>query len=411
VSQTELLAVLADTGLPDPLDMAERNHLLLVKNAATKLLKMASFDQLIEMESSLASKAEISLSHHLAVKLAKSRKAIEGLSGPVHVSVVFAAYKEHTRIVTRDDHEHGEDFLVRKAQQLDWLADSTPHLTWDLTLVDDGCPEGTGKIAQQIIEDKELGERVKVLFLEDAIAAKAPMAVGLNSTADSQKGGAVLHGMWTAAQESHKGTHVVIFTDADLSTHLGQVGLLLDPILTGRAQVAIGSRREPTSSVIKVGTRNNRGKLFIYLWKRLLPELKGIIDTQCGFKAFRADTLEKILDGVSERKFAFDIELLIKAAKAGYSTERVPLAWIDSDAASTTADIQPYLPMLNSVVGYFRRYEEPNPTSEAFANLIERIDQTTWNRMVDNVPASIVDHEPVELEDWAGVSAEDLAKI
>jgi hypothetical protein len=50
--------------------------------------------------------------------------------------------------------------------------------------------------------------------------------------------------------------------------------------------VAIGSRREPDSVVVKQGTRNDRGKLFIYLWKRMVPVLGDIIDTQCGFKAF-----------------------------------------------------------------------------------------------------------------------------
>ncbi|MBD3854575.1 MAG: hypothetical protein IFJ96_07305, partial [Acidobacteria bacterium] len=157
-------------------------------------------------------------------------------------------------------------------------------------------------------------------------------------------------GMWAALQQQREG-HVVLMTDADLSTNLGQCGLLVDPILNGGADAAIGSRREPTSVVVKKGVRNTRGKLFIYLWKQILPELAGIVDTQCGFKAFRAGPLRETLSDMIEMQFAFDIELLIKTGlRRRDSIRKVAIAWIDSEAESTTTDLQPYLPMLRKMV-------------------------------------------------------------
>ncbi len=41
--------------------------------------------------------------------------------------------------------------------------------------------------------------------------------------------------MWTAAAEDGSPDHVIAYTDADLSTHLGQLGLLIDPIVRGGA--------------------------------------------------------------------------------------------------------------------------------------------------------------------------------
>ena len=55
----------------------------------------------------------------------------------------------------------------------------------------------------------------------------------------------------------------------------------------------------PTSVVVKQGHRNTRGKLFIYLWKGMIAPLAGIIDTQCGFKGFSAETVREITDGLS----------------------------------------------------------------------------------------------------------------
>ena len=157
-----------------------------------------------------------------------------------------------------------------------------------------------------------------------------PAVRGLISTADSQKGGSIEYGMAVAAQDRSP-NHVVVFTDADLSTHLGQLGNLIEPILRHGHDSAVGSRREPLSVVIKSGARNARGKLFIYLWKRLIPQLSPIIDTQCGFKAFRASVAEAIVRDTIEKRFAFDIELLLQTelARPG-SIARVPIAWIDS---------------------------------------------------------------------------------
>lgn len=347
----------------------------------------------------------------LAMKLAQSKQQIMALQSEVRVSVVFAVYKEHNRLRTQAEHPHGEDFLVRKVEQIQWLLDAAPRATWSMLIVDDGCPEKSGEIAQQIIDARELGDRVKVLFLQNAIDIGHAAARGIASTADSQKGGSIEYGMAVAAQDSDP-NHVVVFTDADLSTHLGQLGLLIEPIVAQGYDAAIGSRREPLSVVIKGGARNARGKLFIYLWKRLIPQLSPIIDTQCGFKAFRASAAEAIVKDTIEKRFAFDIELLLRTqlARQG-SIMRVPIAWVDSEAASTTAELQPYLPMLQSIVRIAGRYLPPNERAASFANLIDSLDEESWTRLASQVPPVIADREPIELEAFDGVSADDLEEI
>jgi len=94
----------------------------------------------------------------------------------------------------------------------------------------------------------------------------------MGDTSESQKGGSILYGMYHIARQK-KENHVVLYTDADLSTHLGQAGLLTKPILEDGCLAAIGSRRKKHSVVIKQGQRNDRGKLFIYFWKRVLPSI------------------------------------------------------------------------------------------------------------------------------------------
>ncbi len=393
-----------------PLDLTDARDLARTREAADDLLAggptLADLDGL---ESALArDRAATPLLVHLAVKLACSRTIVAALREPRHTSVVFAVYKETTRIRAKAEHEHGEDFLARKLEQLGWLFDPFPHLGWDLTVVDDGCPDGSGRLAADILRKRFPEAPARVIHLGDAIGRGDLVTRPMTSTADSQKGGSILYGFAEMTRE-RRPNHVVLFTDADLSTHLGQIGLLLDPIVNGDADAAIASRREPTSIVVKKGSRNVRGKLFIYLWKRMLPVLGEIVDTQCGFKAFRAEVAREIIAESLEKKFAFDIELLLKTElRRPGSVAKVPIAWIDSEAASTTTDIQPYLPMLQSVARMRRRYLPADATADAFAGFVEGLSEERFAALLERVPTAVAEREPIEFGSWAGVSVADL---
>ncbi|MDJ0974133.1 MAG: hypothetical protein QNJ98_06710 [Planctomycetota bacterium] len=396
---------------PPSIDLTDRADLDQVTTTAERLLAhYPALHTLYALGVHMAERRDVMpVALRLASKLAKSKRIVSALEAPVHVSVVFAVYNEHHRILSRAAHAHGEDFLVRKVEQLAWLFGNREGFTWELLVVDDGCPNGSGALAERIAAKHEWQDRVRVLYLADAIEQGLGVAAGLTSTADSRKGGSILYGMWKAAQVEHE-RHVVVYTDADLSTHLGQTGLLVGPILSQDKAAAIGSRRRLTSVVIKRGMRNRRGKLFIYLWKRLIPVLGPIIDTQCGFKAVRADVVRQVVELVEEKGFAFDIELLARiAVRHEDGIEIVPIGWIDSEAESTTTDLQPYLDMIQSIAELYRKHLPRDPRADAFADFILSLDDAGWDALVDAVPDAIANREPAELTAYDGVSAADLA--
>ena len=398
---------------PPALDLTVEEHLQQAATAADELrAAYPSLQTLDELEKTLArDKDAYPLLLHLAVKLAKSKQIVSGIDAAVHISVVFAVYKENIRILTRKEDPRGENFLMRKIWQLNWLFDEFPNFSWDMLVVDDGCPDGSGRIAQHILDEKYDGDNVRVLFLQDAINQNLPVIRPMTSTNDSRKGGSIEYGMWVAAQQEHP-NHIILFTDADLSTHLGQTGLLVGPIVQENADAAIGSRREPESIVVKTGTRNVRGKLFIYLWKRVITNLDDIVDTQAGFKAFRAGVVRDIIEDMIEKQFAFDIELLVKTElRRPGSIVKVPIAWIDSDALSTTTDLQPYLGMLKSMVAMYRRYLPDDPASDDFADFLTSLTEDEWQTLVDHVPPAIADSEPYTFSDFDGVSVADFEAI
>lgn len=396
-------------------DITNANHWDFIETLAQQLYNNTIHaNELAAVENIVtANKETYPMMVQIAVKIALSKRLLSALNQNVHISIIFAVYKENRRILTREQDKLGEDFLIRKIKQMQFLTGDFENISWDMFVVDDGCPENSGKIAQQILKsnNKFNTDNVKVLFLKEAIEQTPDVVRPLKSTDESRKGGSIEYGMYMAAQQQ-KTNHVIIYTDADLSTHLAQSGLLVNGIINHGRKAVIGSRREEKSVVVKKGTRNTRGKLFIYLWKRLIPQLSYIIDTQCGFKAFDANIVNQIIKDTIEKKFAFDIELLLKTELLEHhSIEKAAIAWYDSEAASTTTDIQPYLSMLKVVAAMYRRYLPANPVSGEFALFIENLTEKQWQNLIEHIPAEIANGEPATFDRFDGVGVDRFKKL
>ena len=138
------------------------------------------------------------------------------------------------------------------------------------------------------------------------------------------KGYAVRTGMLMA-----KGKYI-FFMDADLSTPLAEVLSFLDHFTSHQeVQILIGSRAHARSQILRRQhpIRENMGKMFNMLVQRLA--MKGIKDTQCGFKAFRAEACREIFSRQRLNGFAFDVEVLVLARELSYLIEVLPVRWIN----------------------------------------------------------------------------------
>ena len=399
---------------PEQIDLANNEHLKKIIEIAEVILQQGyNFSKIESIEDELFEKLHPSTSFMLLVlKIVKSKMLTSKISKPLLISVVFAVYKEHNRIKKQSEHPHGENFLLKKVDQLEWLFQDVPDLKWELIIVDDGCPEGSGLIAQDIVHKYGLNNKVRVLHLAQAIYRKYAPVRDLHSTSNSQKGGSIIYGMWDGIRRSKIKNQIVIYTDADLSTHLGQAMLLVEPLLDRANLAAIGSRREPKSILVKPVKRDNRGKLFIYLWKRLIPNLQSIVDTQCGFKAFRADVVSNLIKNLIEKKFAFDLELLIKTELLQKnSIVKVPIAWIDSEKASTTVDLQPYLTMLKSIAKMSENYFPEAKASNTFIDFIANLQEQEFRILLKNIPDAIMRRDPAEFTKYDQIGIDDFKAI
>jgi hypothetical protein len=341
------VAVLSQN-LPDEIDLTDSNQDKLIHKAATDLMdKYSDISALKNLDKWLTSDPENYKNAMLLVsKLALSKIYVKQINSPLHVSLVVAMYNEHNRIrPKRSDNPYGEDFVRRKVDQMGWLLKDSP-VSFNMILVDDGCPCQSGEIAEQII-GTEGYRNVKVLCLDDDIKCQSPVIIGLESTSDSRKGGSIQYGMWQALEDYSEGDtpHIVVYTDADMAAPVNAIGLLLEK-QNDKTMVTIASRYEAGSICRGPWGKNGevqgltefdrrmvglRGLVF----STLFPHTGKITDTQCGLKAFNAQLLRQILSKTEVRTFSFDIELLLLAADAGSAIASAPIYWHDSFAESS----------------------------------------------------------------------------
>ena len=90
---------------------------------------------------------------------------------------------------------------------------------------------------------------------------------------------------------------------------------------------------------------------------------------------------------------------------------RVPIAWIDSEAESTTTALNPYLTMLKSIAGMSRKYLPSHPEAEDFVTFIESLDEDQWSQLVENVPGAIACADPLCFGRFDEVTPDDLRLI
>jgi hypothetical protein len=140
-----------------------------------------------------------------------------------------------------------------------------------------------------------------------------------------------------------------MFSDADLSTPLEETPKLIEPIANGEIDIAFGSRAIDRSLIgqHQPWRREQAGRIFNLL-VRIATGLP-FWDTQCGFKAFRLHVCRPIIEAARIDGFAFDVELLFLAQRAGLRIREIPVRWNHAEG-SKVQFIRDSLPMLREVM-------------------------------------------------------------
>ena len=175
----------------------------------------------------------------------------------------------------------------------------------DLLVVDDNSPDGTGEVADKLAAEDS---HVHVLHRERKAGLGAAYIAGFR---------------WALDQ----GYGVVVEMDADGSHLPEELPRLLDAL--AGADLVLGSRYVPGGTVVNWPKSREMLSRGGNTYARLLLGIK-LKDSTGGYRAYRASTLRQIaLDEVESQGYCFQIDLAMRAIRAGLTVTEVPITFVE----------------------------------------------------------------------------------
>jgi len=206
------------------------------------------------------------------------------------------------------------------------------RLDGSVVIVDDGSPDGTGELADEISREHP---NFKVFH--------RPRKAGIGS--------AYREGFRMAIEE---GCELVFEMDSDLSHDPSFIPDFLRAIDEGW-DVIIGSRYVPGSKVIGWSWHRSLVSKVANFLSRHLAGLK-VCDATSGYRAIRAGSLCKVdLDGILSDGYAFQIELLFELDRITKKIREIPTTFVNRRKGKSKLSIMDIVQFARTIVGLSAR--------------------------------------------------------
>ena len=205
-----------------------------------------------------------------------------------YLSIIVPAYNEEKRIV--------ETLNRLKAYMKDI------RYRYEILVVDDGSDDGTRELVKKFI------------------FRNSSMALRLIEERHRGKGHAVKTGILAA-----KG-RFVLFMDADASVPMEKIADFTSCLEQDEKDIVIASRDVSGANRYNEPViRHIASRAFNLLVRAFL--MRGLSDTQCGFKAFQGRVARDLFQRACIDGFSFDVEILYLAQRRGKTIGELPVEW------------------------------------------------------------------------------------
>lgn len=174
-------------------------------------------------------------------------------------------------------------------------------------VVDDGSPDGTGDLADELAEGNEL---IHVMHRTEKAGLGAAYVAGFR---------------WGLGREYA----TIVEMDADGSHAPEDLPRILDAL--GGADLVIGSRYVPGGGSVNWPASRKLISRGGNVYSQLALGVK-IKDITAGFRAYRREVLEKLpLDEIASRGYCFQIDLAWRTLRAGFEVVEVPITFTERE--------------------------------------------------------------------------------
>ncbi|XP_049888193.1 dolichyl-phosphate beta-glucosyltransferase [Pectinophora gossypiella] len=250
----------------------------------------------------------------------KNKLKLPSIKDPyeVHLSVVVPAYNEEERLPPMLD--EAVEFLENRLKVL-------PSYKYEILVVSDGSKDNTVKVAESYAE-KYGTEKIRCLELIKNRGKGGAVRLGIQSS----RGAVILFADADGASKFEDLTKLeAALTDIvhnDLKTQPGPVGDSL--------AIVIGSRAHLEKDSLATRSIFRNILMFGFHFLVWLFTVKGIRDTQCGFKLFTRKAADICFQSLHVNRWAFDVELLYIAQKLNIPIAEIPVRWTEIEGSKVT---------------------------------------------------------------------------
>ncbi|KAI0889315.1 family 2 glycosyltransferase [Annulohypoxylon maeteangense] len=188
-----------------------------------------------------------------------------------------------------------------------WLLNRTfteNNLNWELIIIDDGSPDGTQIVAEQLVK------------------AYAPHVVLKTRTGKLGLGTAYVHGLQFAT-----GNYVIIM-DADFSHHPKFIPQMIARQRAGNYDIVTGTRYAGDGGVYGWDLKRK----FVSRGANLFADTvlrPGVSDLTGSFRLYKKAVLQKVIESTESKGYTFQMEMMVRAKAMGFSVAEVPISFVD----------------------------------------------------------------------------------
>lgn len=203
------------------------------------------------------------------------------------------------------------------------------NLPFELIVIDDNSPDGTGAVAAEL---------QRVYGADRLVLAPRSGKLGL--------GTAYVHGL------QHCRGRFVVIMDADLSHHPKFIPRFVEELARSKVDIVSGTRYLPGGGVHGWDLRRkltSRVANFI-AQVALRPRVS---DLTGSFRMYRRDALAACVARTKSKGYVFQMEIIVRARELGYTISEVPITFVDRVYGSSklgNAEIIAYLKGLWSLM-------------------------------------------------------------
>jgi len=217
---------------------------------------------------------------------------------------------------------------------------------YDIVVVDDKSPDGTGDIVKNLMEDHNTNKAETKLYL---IEREGKLGLGT----------AYIQGFKFGLD---KGYDFIFEMDADFSHNPSDLDKLYQSCANEDYHVAIGSRYIEGVNVVNWPMGRVLLSYFASAYVRFITGMP-ITDATAGFKCYKREVLETIqLDDVKFIGYAFQIEMKFAAWKFGFKIKEVPIIFTDRTRGQSKMSIKIFKEAVFGVIqmkvsSFFHKYQ------------------------------------------------------